>query len=137
MSDKSAWDKIKEEQERRKKEEINGKINEKNTLIGNCQNIKNELEAEKSAIVNAINDWNEAKKTYYSEKIAEEVVIKNVFEGTAAETVKAKNKSKIQKMDSKVQKASEIIEWIDKQLNTLNDKITSLQGEIANLQKQL
>lgn len=137
MSDKSVLDRIKEEQERRRKEEINGKIGEKNKLIGNCQSVKEELEAEKSAMVSAINDWNEAKKTYYSNKIAKEVVIKNVFEGTAAETVRTQNESKIQNMDGKVQKAAEVIEWIEKQLSTLNAKITSLQGEIANLQKQL
>lgn len=137
MSEKSIWEKLQEEREEQRKKEVSGKITEKNRMLGDCQNKKNELNQEKTAIVNAINRWKEAKRVYNSYEIAKEVVKKDVFEGAAAETVKKKNEAKIKEIDKKVGKAEEILSWIDKQLTALDSRITLLSQEIVSLQSQL
>lgn len=91
----------------------------------------------KTALTNSVQKWTTAKSKFHQDNVAKHVVVKNVFEGSAAEAVQKKNSNRITKMDTKIQKAVSIKDGITAQVSTVTGKINTLNYEISGLYSQL
>ncbi len=114
-------------------DKIREKENEKAKLGGfkaSLRNCKNEIEATNRRY------WR--KKTYVNNyPIAREGVIRNKFEGNAAEAIRDKNAQFANGIEPKVSKAENIAEQINRQENRLQNRMSEIDREIGKLREDM
>ena len=114
-------------------DKIREKENEKAKLGGfkaSRRNCKNEIEATSRRY------WR--KKDFVNNyPIAREGVIRNKFEGKAAEAVRDKNAQFANGIEPKVSKAESIAEQINRQENCLQGRISEIDKEIGKLRRDM
>lgn len=137
MADKSAWEKMEEEREKQRINKINNAINSNNGLLKTYRDWNSSLATIRDNMQKSIDHWEDAKKTFYQCDIAKNVVKKNIFEGTASETVRTKNSQKIQKVDGKISDARSVKDKINGQINIINGKIGAVETQNTQLRSQL
>lgn len=148
MAGKSAAEKVKEAAEKARKERerqreiervnaINNQIANNNATITAYRGWETSLNGIKSDMQGAIDSWKDAKTKFSKCHIAKNVEVKNVFEGTAAASVKSKNGIKIAEVDAIIGKAEDVMKEIGKQADNISGKITELETENTRLQGQL
>lgn len=128
------------EQERREQERratICRQINEKQSQISSLNNSLSALSIHNANLANSVNKWTNAKQAFSQEEITSTVVVKNVFEGTAAESVKKQNEQEITKMDGKIKQTNDVQSGIRRQIGKVNTKIGTLNSESTSLRNQL
>ena len=128
------------EQERRERERraaIYRQIGEKQNQITSLNSSLSALSIHNANLTNSVNKWTNAKQGFFQEEITRMVVVKNVFEGTAAEAVKKQNEQEIKKMDGKIKQTNDVQSGIRRQIGKVNTKIGTLNSEITSLRNQL
>jgi len=124
-------------EEEARKERIRSEILEKQSQISSLDTIKSALESSKANIDSQILKWNSAKFLFQKDTMNAAVVVKEVFEGNAANIVKAKNEKYIDKMDGKISSAADVKDKLAGQITKLSCKVYSLKNEISSLRSQL
>ena len=128
------------EQERRERERraaIYRQIGEKQNQITSLNSSLSALSIHNANLTNSVNKWTNAKQGFFQEEITRTVTVKNVFEGTAAESVKKQNEQEINKMDGKIKQTNDVQSGIRRQIGKVNTKIGTLNSEITSLRNQL
>ncbi len=118
-------------------EKILDKIREK-------ENEKAKLGGFKASLRNCKNEIEATSRRYWRKKdfvnnypIAREGVIRNKFEGKAAEAVRDKNAQFANGIEPKVSKAESIAEQINRQENCLQGRISEIDKEIGKLRRDM
>lgn len=91
----------------------------------------------KTNLTNSIQKWTDAKNRFEEDNVAKNVVVKDIFEGSTAETVQKKNANRITKMDAKMTKAVSVKDGITTQVSAVTGRINTLNYEISGLRSQL
>lgn len=128
--------KHKDDDEKRRRR-ILREIREKERQVDALNDFKTDLQQRKSEITKFIEKWTLQRTSFFRTEIAQTVVVKNVFEGTAASAVQLENKSMIDIMDNKISDAKSVNEGIDNQITKIDNKIALLNSEISNLRSKL
>lgn len=109
----------------------------KKSQVSNLSSKKSVLQGEMNRLGGYVNDWNTSKNSFNGDELTKKVVLKEVFEGKAADSLRTKKEAMISTMDSKIAATASIKSRLSGQISRVQAKIESLNSEISSLYAQL
>ena len=109
----------------------------KKSQVSNLSSKKSVLQGEMNRLGGYVNDWNTSKNSFNGDELTKKVVLKEVFEGKAADSLRAKKEAMISTMDNKIAATASIKSRLSGQISRVQAKIESLNSEISSLYAQL
>lgn len=133
----SDLDRLSREQEEARRSRILSEIWNKQCEVSHLKSQIKALEDSKINLNNSVHKWTDAKSRFEKNYVAKNVVVKNVFEGKAAESVQKNNETRIVNMDEKIKMVVSIEEKLSSQIESVSTKVITLNSEITDLRNQL
>ena len=109
----------------------------KKSQVSNLSSKKSVWQGEMNRLGGYVNDWNTSKNSFNGDELTKKVVLKEVFEGKAADSLRTKKEAMISTMDSKIAATASIKSRLSGQISRVQAKIESLNSEISSLYAQL
>ena len=116
--------------ERRRREaerraRIHREIAAKKSQVSSLSSKKSALQGEMNRMGGYVNEWNTSKNRFNGDELAKRVVVKDVFEGKASDSLSAKKEAMISTMDGKIAATASIKSGLSGQISRIQAKIDS------------
>lgn len=119
------------------KKQLNQQITGKNNEITKCNAIKQSLLNEKKDLKSNQRKWKQQYQKHNNSKIASQVVVSNVFQGTIADKLQDCYGTQVDNMNSTEKKIEALCKELDSQIRKLESHVTNLQGQVKTAQTKL